>query len=481
MHRSTLTPRDAFLIGREDAHGQAALVRTGEVTAAELIEAAIIRIERLDPMLNAVTHRAYEEARGRARSAGESPLAGVPYLLKDSLEYPGMPSYAGSRSRDETRSTDAHPYIRRFDEQGLIPLGMTSMPEFGLLPSTEPLRHGPTHNPWSLGTSAGGSSGGAAAAVAAGMVPLAHASDAAGSIRIPAACCGLVGLKASRGANVRARGHNMIDDLLCSDVLLARSVRDVAWAFNVGRAGAAVAAPAVAGERRLRIAVDLTRLEGALPEPEVASVIEKTAALCTRLGHRVENARLTMDGSALFAGFHVLWGYLGIETVEHFRAHWPHRDPAQFLEPWAVGLAELGRRFGPLELERAFQSMMGAARALAEFFRDFDVVLSPVVSERAPPHGRLAPTRPFAELSPAAMNYMGYTHLQNMAGTPAIALPLFTTADGMPVGSMFAAARGGDDLLLSLAFELERAQPWCERWPACFLEQERASACVASS
>src|SRR6185436_174650 len=162
-------------------------------------------------------YRAYAEARARAGNGSGSrrderiPLAGVPYLLKDSLEYPGMPAFAGSRSRDATPSKHAYEYISRFDEQGLIPLGMTSMPEFGLMPSTEPLRHGVTHNPWQLNLSAGGSSGGAAAAVASGMVALAQASDAGGSIRIPAACCGLVGLKVSRGGNVRARQQNLID------------------------------------------------------------------------------------------------------------------------------------------------------------------------------------------------------------------------------------------------------------------------------
>src|SRR6185312_14816702 len=156
-----------------------------------------------------------------------------------------------------------------------IPLGMTSMPEFGLMPATEPLRHGPTHNPWRLRVSAGGSSGGAAAAVASGMVALAQASDAGGSIRIPAACCGLVGLKASRGANVRARAQNIIDDLLCSDSLLARSVRDVAWAYNVARPDTMTQACGPSGELRLRIAVDLARLDGVAPEPEVAEAIEK--------------------------------------------------------------------------------------------------------------------------------------------------------------------------------------------------------------
>jgi amidase len=169
-------------------------------------------------------------------------------------------------------------------------------------------------------------------------------------------------------------------------------------------------------------------------------------------------------------GFRVLWGYLGVEIVQQFQHAHPSRNPAEYLEPWTLGLADWGRQFGALELERALQSMVGAARSLDDFFRDYDVVLSPVVSERPPVLGQLAPTRPFPELLPATLQYMGYTQLQNMAGTPAISLPLFTTADGIPLGSMFAAGRGQDAMLLSLAFELEQAQPWGQRWPGCFGE-----------
>ena len=480
MHAATLSVRDAFRIGREDAHGQADLLRSGEVTVPELIEAAITRIERLDPQLNAITHRGFEQARRRAGatdhdgSEGGRHLSGVPYLLKDSLEYPGMPAFAGSRSRDATPSTHAYAYIERFDDQGLIPLGMTSMPEFGLMPSTEPLRHGPTHNPWRSNVSAGGSSGGAAAAVASGMVPLAQASDAGGSIRIPAACCGLVGLKVSRGGNIRARAQNLIDDLLCSDILLARSVRDAAWAYNIARPDTMPMVPGQPGERRLRIAVDLARLDGIAPAAEVAEAIEKTATLCGRLGHRVERMRMPVDGPAVMDGFQVLWSYLGVEIVEQFQHLHPTRNPAEYLEPWTLGLAHWGRQFGGPELERAFQSMMRASHSLEALFRDYDVVLSPVVSEPPPPLGQLAPTRPFPELLPTTLQYMGYTQLQNMAGTPALSLPLFTTADGLPLGSMFAAGRGQDATLLSLAFELEQAQPWGHRWPGCFMEMAEA-------
>jgi amidase len=461
-----LTLDEAIQIGWRDAHGQAALVRAREITAAELVEAAILRIEALSSSVNALSYRAFDMARDRVATlaAHRGALAGVPYLIKDSLEYPGMPARAASRSRGNELSTKAHAFIKRFDAEGLIPVGKSSMCEFGLLGSNEPMLYGPARNPWALDSSTGGSSGGAAAAVASGMVPLAHASDAAGSIRIPASCCGLVGLKASRGANVRARAQNLIDDLLCSDVLLSRSVRDVAWAFSAAHPESR--APVTrAGERRLRIAVAMQDWRGALPTFEVAEAVEKTAALCAGLGHRVERKELPLDGPALAESFKVLWGYLGSEVVDITAAIHAGRSLEDLLEPWTLGVGEWGKQFDGIHLEQVFARIEAARRAMDDFFRGFDVVLSPVLPERPAKLGRLAPTRAFAELLPDIMNYMSYTPLQNMLGTPAISLPLFTGADGIPLGSMFAANRGQDESLLALAYELESAQPWADRRP----------------
>ena len=469
--------RDALRIGRLDAHGQAALIRSGEVSAAELVEAAIRRVEILDPRINALSHRAFDLARiepGRAqRPSDDRPMAGVPMLIKDSLRYPGLPAGAGSRSRGSEPSTEAYPFIQRFDDQGLIPLGMSNMAEFGLLISTEPLRHGPTCNPWRSTVSAGGSSGGAAAAVAAGLTPLAHGSDGAGSIRVPAAVCGLVGFKPSRGANLRARNAHWLDDMLCSDAMIARSVRDAAWAFAAARPTrqAPVLHP---GERRLRIGLVMDGMNGEPPHADVADAVLKTAGLCRALGHTVEEAvRPAAAAGLLDSLLRVLWPFLGREAVDHCLDMPGGRPLDDLLEPWTIGLAEHCAKVTPAALEAAFAALSRAPTTTRAFFEDYDVMLSPVIAERTARIGELAPTRPFEELMQAFIRYAPYTPLQNAAGSPAISLPLFETPDGLPTGSMFAADRGGDDLLLALALELERALPWAERQPAVYTDAMR--------
>jgi amidase len=466
--------RDALRIGRLDAHGQAALLRAGEVSAAELVDAAILRIERLDPAVNAVSHRAFELARSVAARVGRDdprPLAGVPFLIKDSLAYPGLPSRAASRSRTDAPATEAYPFIRRFDEAGLVPAGKSSMAEFGLLVSNEPLRYGPTNNPWDLARSPGGSSGGAAAAVAAGLVPLAHGSDAAGSIRVPAAACGLVGFKPSRGAHVRARTAHWLDDMLCSDGMLARSVRDAAWAFATSRIEATqpVTAPP---ERPLRIALVMEGLNGRPPSAEVARAVEAAAELCRSLGHSVEAvARPQPQGEVLYSLMEVLWPFLGLEAVEQCA----ERPLADRLEPWTVALAEHCAKIAPGELERALGVLTRAPELDGLLYRDHDVVLTATLAEPSLATGALAPDLPFAEILDRFVRFSPYTPLQNMAGSPAISLPLFTSSAGQPAGVMFCGPRGADERLLSLALQLEAAQPWAERWPALYAEAEAAA------
>jgi amidase len=462
----TLTSSDALAIGRRDAHDQVALVRTGEISQAELIEAAILRIEALDPAIGAVSHRAFDMARERAqRVTAASALAGAPYLIKDSLEFPGMPARAGSRSRTDAQSTTMYPFIERYERAGLIPVGKSSMPEFGLMGTTEPLRYGPTRNPWALDRSAGGSSGGATAAVACGMVPLAHSSDAAGSIRIPASACGVFGFKPSRGMNVRARATHLVDDVLCSDVLVSRSVRDAAWSFAIARPEIQPPPAPAARLPRLRIALVITGLDGATPDPDVVAAVSRTASLCERLGHHVEEIRWPIDGSETMRAIQVLWGYVGVDVVQSVRAGAAGRDLTELLEPYTLNLAAWGAQFDALDLERAYACMTTTAQALAAFYERYDVLLSPVVSEPPTRLGQLAPTQPFGALMTGMFAFMSYTPLQNIAGTPAMSVPLETNNEGLPIGSMFAAGRDRDELLFALAYELEQARPWKDRWP----------------
>lgn len=462
-HTVSLSEADAFSIGRLDAHGQAALAASGDVSTRELVEAAILRIEKLDPILNAITFRDYDRARQRSAMA-EGPMAGVPWLIKEGLDYPGMPSRAGSRSRrDAGPGTIAFDYSKAFDAQGIVALGKTSAPEFGLLPTTEPLLYGPTRNPWALDRSPGGSSGGAAAAVASGMVPLAHAADGGGSIRIPASCCGLVGMKPGRGGNLRARDQHIIDDLLACDTLLSRSVRDVAWATAIG----AGRPQRVTGPdtRRLTIAVIAELLDGTAPSPEVADVLERAAALCGALGHTVVVRTMPVDGAAVATAFRTIWGFLARDVAAATITRVGTDEAESLLEPWTLDLARWSAGITLDDVDAMYRQVGAAAAAMAKFFEQHDVILSPVLRHPAVRIGDLAPSCAFEALMPRMFDYVSYTPLHNLSGNPAISLPLFTPADGVPIGSMFAAARGQEDLLLALAYELEAAAPWADRWP----------------
>lgn len=458
--------KDASEIGLLDMHDQAGLVRAGELSATELVEAAIVRADALDPRLNALSVKAWEQAR-RAAPAAQGEMGGVPWLVKEGLDYVGLPTRSGSRAfAGAGPATAASSYTGCFDKAGMVVIGKTSAPEFGLLPTTEPLLYGPVHNPWSPGHSAGGSSGGATAAVAAGIVPVAHAADGGGSIRIPAGCCGLVGLKPTRGSSVRARDLHAVEDFLVGDTLVARSVRDVVWAT---RATARTAmAPAGRNRRQLRIGLVMDSLDGNAPEPEVAVAIGQTAELCADLGHIVVPFQRREDGPRVAACFETIWGYVARDAVNAVRAK--GLDMAQ-LEPWTLGLFEWTARFGPGDLDDFHRDVAANALAHESSFDDIDILLSPVLRRATVELGELAPDRPFDALFAAMFDYIGYTPLHNLTGNPALSLPLVTLSDGMPVGSMFSARRGDDALLLALALELEEAADWSKRWPAISVRQ----------
>ena len=459
----TMSEEDALRLGALDAHDQAALVARGEVERDELARAALLRIAAVDGAVNAVTHTA-NASRLAMPNGTEGPLAGVPYLLKASLEYPGWPVTSCSRARADAVGRSAYPFVERLDAAGLVPVGMSAMPEFGLMTSGEPLLTGAVRNPWAPGHSAGGSSTGAAAAVAAGLVPLAHASDAAGSIRVPAACCGVVGLKGSRGANVRARAVHLIDDLLCCDGLIGRSVRDVAWGFDAVLAPDAAIAPArpIVG---LHVGLCLTGLDGTPAAPEVAAVVTAAAERCAELGLAVELlAAVPVAGEAILQAFQTIWLHEGGEIADLVATAHPGTAIDDLLEPWTLALAEHRQALPLGRTAAAFAQVEASGRALDAFFDRYDILLSPVTATPPPLLGQLAPTRDFAELWDAFWRYTAFTPLANIAGVPSISLPL-GFAGALPVGVMATAATGADRTLLALAAALEDAMPWAGRWP----------------
>ncbi|HEY0283725.1 MAG TPA: amidase family protein [Rhizomicrobium sp.] len=467
--------------GRCDGLGLAEHVARKDVTAAELLEEAVARAEKLNPALGAIVFKDYEAARAAAQAPLPSgPFAGVPFLFKDIfLNAKGTPTRQGSRFFPPFPADHDSFLAVRFKKAGLIAFGKTNVPEFGLLPTTEGRLYGPAHNPWNLAYSTGGSSGGSAAAVAAGIVPLAHANDGGGSIRIPASCCGLVGLKPSRG-RVSA-GPDMgeaVDGLSC-ELVLSRSVRDTAAALDVaagyepGDPYCAAPAPAsylkAAQEKpkRLRIGFANKKLGGSPLHPDCLAAVEGAAKLCADLGHSVEEASPDLDVAMLLPSFMAIWtSNLAsfVDLIARLTGQTPSMDN---LEGTTIGLYEAGKRVGASEYLQAKMMLNQVARTAAKFHRSHDLWLTATLG--APPLrlGTLDiderdPQKAFAPL----IDYVAYTALQNVTGQPAISLPLHWNDAGLPIGVHFAAPYGDELTLLRLAAQLEHAAPWSGRYEA---------------
>jgi amidase len=464
-----------------DATGQAELVRRNEVSPAELVDEAIARIEKLNPQLNAVIHELF--GRARADAAGElpdGPFRGVPFLLKDlGAELEGTPFSEGTALAGGYRSTVTQELTRRYLQAGFVICGKTNAPELGILPTTEPRRFGASHNPWDTARSTGGSSGGSAAAVASGMVPAAHANDGGGSIRIPASCCGLVGLKPTRGRNSLAPQYgDLMGGLVCEHVV-TRSVRDSAaildatagpvpgdpyWApprHGTSFAGAAALAPS-----RLRIAVLTASPSGGEVHPDCVAATRAAATLCESLGHQVEEAALAVDGDAFVGHFINQWAAGNAWAVADWEARVGRTAAEADMEPLTWALVELGRSLNAAQYLMAIQGLQKISRDIADYFEGIDVLLTPTLAEPPVLLGTFdsPPGEPLAGLLRAA-TFVPFTPPFNVTGQPAISLPLQWNDAGLPVGVQFVGRFGDEEMLLSLAGQLEQAAPWAGRRP----------------
>lgn len=466
--------------GRHDAVGLAGLIRSGAVSAAEVLEAAIARADAVNPRVNAIVRRLDDRARQMvAAGPGDGPLAGVPFLFKDLYCFEaGVPAGNGSRLWDGFVAPADSTYVERCRAAGLVSFGRTATSEEGISISTEPVATGPTRNPWDLGRTAGGSSGGAAAAVAAGIVPMAHGSDGGGSIRIPAAQCGLFGLKPSRGRNPMGPVVGEGWAGLSASHVITRSVRDSAAMLDATAGpepGDPYAAPAPAGPflaevgadpGRLRVALHLDGLDGVPLDPACRLAVEAAGRLLEDLGHRVEEARPEIDAEALNHAIKVIVAANAWNAVAA-RAAMLGRDPdGEDYEraTWEIALA--GRSLTAPEYAAAVASFHRAGRVFGQFFECHDVLVSTTM--RRPPFalGTLRPDatggEAFGRLCHAEMPV---THFFNMTGCPAMSVPLHWTSGDLPVGIHVGAAYGREDLLLRLAGQLEAARPWFDRRP----------------
>ncbi|MGH9404899.1 MAG: amidase [Terriglobia bacterium] len=469
-------------LARLDGLGQAELVRRGDAKPIELVDAAIERIERLNPTLNAVVFPLFDQARESARHESQlarGPFRGVPYLLKDLLAaYSGAPLTGGSAYFKDYRPPFDSVVVSRLKRAGLIIVGKTNTPELGLVATTEPRLFGATRNPWNPERTPGGSSGGAAAAVASGMVPMAHANDGGGSIRIPASCCGVFGLKPTRGrislgpavgdlmggwAVEHAVTISVRDSAALLDATAGPSAGDPYWAAPPARPflDEVGAAPG-----RLRIAFAKMAAIGTPVHPDCVRAVEDAARVCADLGHEVAEDFPKLDGEMLVRMFGIVWAAScasGIDGAATQIGKPPSED--QF-EPLTWFTYQMGRRISASDYLLAQGWLQLVSRGVAQFMEQYDLLLTPTLGSppvplgwfQSPPHDPLLVQR-------RMMEFDAFPPLSNITGQPAMSVPLDWNGEGLPVGVHFAGRYGDEATLFRLAAQLEAARPWAGRRP----------------
>lgn len=484
---------------RFDAVGLAALVKSGDVTPAELLDAAIARCEVVNPALNAVTTPMFEIAAKRVRGDLRGPFAGVPFLIKDLMQdYKGVPTGSGSRALARLPAPAHSTVVQRWLDAGLVIFGKTNTPEFGLKGITEPQSGGVTRNPWNLSHTPGGSSGGSAAAVAAGVVPVAGASDGGGSIRIPAACCGLFGLKPGRGVVSCGPHHAEYLHGAATEGVISRTVRDSAAMLDVLTAKPDLGGPylvakppesysAIAGRapKPLRIGFSVRSPLGTHVAAEAVSAVHDAVGLLADLGHDAEEAEPAIDGRQLASDFLIMWCTQVAVLVDETQ-RLTDVGPDEF-ELDTLALAAVGRAVSAIDYCAAYERWNSYSRALAEFHERYDLLLTPTIARPPVRIGELdtppvlnALLRPLLRLGIADkfastgvwknavlanLSTVPFTQLANITGRPAMSVPTYRTAGGLPLGVQFVGPLNSEGLLLSLARQIEDARPWAHLEP----------------
>lgn len=469
------------VLSSHDSVGLAQLVRKRQVSPSELLDAAIARTEALNPRFNFIAQRHYDYAR-KAIAAGlrRGPFTGVPWLLKDLNTYiAGELTEGGSRFYKGFRAPVTSELVKRVERAGFVVFGKSTSPELGLTGTTENKLTGDTRNPWEPTRIAGGSSGGAAAAVAAGVLPAAHATDGGGSIRIPASCCGLFGLKPSRGrvpmGPLRTEGWGG----LSTHHAVSWSVRDSAAILDATHGvepGSRYGAPAPAegflaqvsrSPGKLRIALMLDSPSGSPVDPECKAAAEAAARLCESLGHHVEIAQPKWDvGAVGMAAFQIMASAIAADLVDRGKATGIAPGP-DVLEPISLAFMGFGQTVTGMDAARANNTLQTLAVSVGQFMERFDVILAPTLAAPPLPLGRinLTPDCDFQQWGQRVAVFSPFAQMANLTGQPSMSVPLGHSQAGLPIGVMFTGRYGEEGLLFRLAGQLERAAPWKDRRP----------------
>jgi amidase len=478
-----MTTISASDISTLDATAQSDLVRRKEMSAVELVQSAIERIEQLNPSLNAVVTPMFDEALQAARSDPTGPFAGVPYLLKDLVvECKGVRFTEGSVFLRDNVSTFDSELVVRLRRAGLIILGKTNTPEFGLAPTAEPVLFGPTRNPWDLSRSTSGSSGGSAAAVASGMVPMAHANDAGGSIRYPASACGLFGLKPTRARNTLAPYYGDVFGGWPVEHAVTRSVRDSAALLDATGGPASgypyrappplrpFASEVGAKVGRLRIAFTSRVADGSEGHPDCVAALHHTIALCESLGHEMVEADLPNLTGEVGQAIGTVYNAAAVWLLEHWTRRLGRLPSQDEIEPSTRVYLEAGVRVSAADYLIAIEDLQRFARLVAEFLSGHDLWLTPTLSEPPAPIGEITstPEEPARALERGGRT-VGYSGVvANITGNPAMSVPLWWNDKGLPIGVHFLGRFGDEATLFRLAAQIEEARPWAGRRPPVF-------------
>ncbi|MFH2066479.1 MAG: amidase [Pseudomonadota bacterium] len=454
---------DDFL-GTMDGVETAGKIASGKISAAEVVTAAIDRAKKVNPTLNAIVTEMYHQALEKSKTPQPGIFSGVPSFIKDTDNVAGAPTRYSSRAVPLKIKKKSCKFVRQFHSLGLICLGKSNLPEFGLTATTESVATGAACNPWNLDYSTGGSSGGSAALVAAGVVPLAHGNDGGGSIRIPAACCGLVGLKPTRGRLIKVDGSELLPVGILHQGIVSRTVRDTAAFYEgaekyyrnpklpeIGR----VLHP---GKKRLRIGLFTETPFGTQSHAETTEMVLDAGKLCERLGHDVTEIRCPFHETVI-ADFWWYWGMMAfmIRFVGFYIVGSGFERSK--MEEWGVGLGRLFQK-KLCKAPSIIMRLKGFEKIYNDIFRDYDILLSPTLSHPAPKLGYLGPDVPFDTALERVGNYCAFTPFQNISGAPAISLPMGFSKNRVPMGVQFAATTGMERLLIELAYEIEEAKPW---------------------